>query len=201
MRDFKSPLLGADLFGEVEDAPTKDRLLFLIYPDEATAARIAALAARLRNQLGLHGHPHAQDRFHITLQHIGDYAGLPADLVALARQAASALTIRPFQVNFDRAASFDSQPRNLPFVLRGDELGELVAFNDALAVAMKRTGSRLGKRVKLNFTPHVTLLYDDRSIAELPIEPIGWTVREFVLVHSLIGQTQHKVLGRWSLVD
>jgi 2'-5' RNA ligase len=51
----------------------------------------------------------------------------------------------------------------------------------------------------LAFTPHVTLLYDRRCIDEQPIEPVGWTVREFALVLSLIGKTQHVPLGRWQL--
>jgi len=46
------------------------------------------------------------------------------------------------------------------------------------------------------FTPHVTLWYGEREIAENPIEPIGWTVREFVLIHSLRG---HTCLARWPL--
>jgi 2'-5' RNA ligase len=49
------------------------------------------------------------------------------------------------------------------------------------------------------FTPHVTLLRDRISVPEQEIEPICWTAREFVLVHSLLGQTQHIPLGRWSL--
>ena len=199
MSGFDSFPLGADLFGAAEDAPLNDRLLFLIYPDEATAAHIAELALKLRARHGLRGRPHAQDRFHITLQHIGDYAGLPADLVALAHQAASTLTRQPFEARFDYAASFGGKPGNLPFVLRGDGQDALIAFNNALAMAMVRTGSRLGKSAKLDFVPHVTLLYDAQSVAAQPIEPISWTVREFALVHSLVGQTQHRVLGRWSM--
>jgi 2'-5' RNA ligase len=45
----------------------------------------------------------------------------------------------------------------------------------------------------------MTLLYDDRSVAEQAVETIGWTAREFVLVHSLLGQTRHIPLGRWPL--
>lgn len=63
------------------------------------------------------------------------------------------------------------------------------------------TATGLGRWVERNFTPHVTLLYDDRSVAPQAIEPIAWTVREFVLVHSLLGRTEHRILGRWSLND
>ena len=45
----------------------------------------------------------------------------------------------------------------------------------------------------------MTLLRDVVEIAAQTIEPITWTAREFVLVHSLIGQTRHIPLGRWAL--
>jgi 2'-5' RNA ligase len=45
----------------------------------------------------------------------------------------------------------------------------------------------------------VTLLYDDHLVAEHAVEPVSWVVREFALVHSLIGKTSHIVLGRWSV--
>lgn len=50
-------------------------------------------------------------------------------------------------------------------------------------------------------TPHVTLLYDDRHVAEHAVDTIRWTVQEFVLVHSLVGQTLYIPLGRWPLTD
>ena len=59
---------------------------------------------------------------------------------------------------------------------------------------MTRRGLR--RLANTNFTPHVTLLYDARDVDEYPIEPIGWTVKEFVLIRSLNG---HKHLVRWPL--
>jgi 2'-5' RNA ligase len=56
----------------------------------------------------------------------------------------------------------------------------------------------LGRRERA-FVPHVTLLYDARNVTVQPVDPLGWTVREFVLVHSLLGQTRYRVLGRWTL--
>ena len=49
---------------------------------------------------------------------------------------------------------------------------------------------------KKAFMPHVTLLYAERSVEEHPIEPIRWTVNEFVLIHSMHG---HVHLARWPL--
>ena len=47
--------------------------------------------------------------------------------------------------------------------------------------------------------PHITLLYDGRGIGEHVVEPVRWTVKELVLVHSLLGQSRYIPLGRWSL--
>ena len=94
--------------------------------------------------------------------------------------------------------SFSSSPRNRPFVLRGDAgLAELMVFQRALGLEMTKAG--LGRWAKPAYTPHVTLLYDDRAVAEQAITPIRWTAGEFVLVRSLIGQTLHIPLARWPL--
>ena len=54
-------------------------------------------------------------------------------------------------------------------------------------------------RLSQAFTPHLTLLYDAQRVESVPIAPITWTVREFSLVHTLIGRSRHTVLERWSL--
>ncbi|HET7794763.1 MAG TPA: RNA 2',3'-cyclic phosphodiesterase [Rhizobacter sp.] len=178
-------------------APT-DRLFFALLPDAAAASRIAALARRLKAELGLKGRPLAMDRFHVTLHFFGDHLGLPEGLVAALRQAAGRVTVPPFRLTFDRAGSFAGRPRKRPFVLRGDEgLVSLMAFQKSLGEAMKAVG--LGRLVDMRFTPHVTLLYDDRLVPDMVIEPIEWVANEFVLVDSLLGQTRHVPLARWPL--
>ena len=174
-----------------------DRLFFAIYPDLDAAARIAKLAQRLRGEHGLRSTPLATEHFPITLHHLGDYVGLPQNIVAAASEAAAAVAMPPFEVAFDRAASFD-RPRNRPFVLRGgDGLAALTAFQQALGTATKKAG--LGRLTESRFTPHVTLLYDDRRVAEQAVETVGWTAHEFVLVDSLLGRTRHVPLARWPL--
>ena len=176
-----------------------DRLFFAIFPDANASARIAELALQLRGEHELHGRPLARERFHVTLHHLGDYAGVRPDIVAMAGKAAAAVaTMAPFEVAFDRAASFSSAPRNRPFVLRGgDGVTALMEFQQALGMAMKEAG--LGRWAKPGYTPHVTLLYDDRCVTGQAVETIGWTAREFVLVHSLLGKTRHVALARWPL--
>jgi RNA 2',3'-cyclic 3'-phosphodiesterase len=94
-------------------------------------------------------------------------------------------------------ASFGGQVGNLPLVLYGgDGVAALMAFRKVLAAAVMKVG--LG-RAQSGFSPHVTLLYGDRKIAEHPVDPVSWTVREFVLVQSLHGESRHILLGRWPL--
>lgn len=178
--------------------PTKtDRLFFAIYPDSHAAARIERLARNLRQAHRLRGKPLAIERFHITLHYLGDYPGLPQDILAAATEAAASVAMPPFEVSFDRVSSF-RRPRKLPFVLRaGDHVATLMAFHRTLGTAMTTVG--LAHCVAPQYTPHVTLLYDDRCVADERVEPIAWTVREFVLVDSLIGRGRHVALAHWPL--
>ncbi len=73
----------------------------------------------------------------------------------------------------------------------------LLALHRHLGAALQKVG--LWHWVKPQYEPHVTLLYDDRRVAEQAVDTVGWTVREFVLVHSLHGQGRYVFLGRWKL--
>lgn len=179
------------------DPPTPtDRLMFLLYPDPATAEKIGVEARRLRESLGLRGQPLLTDRFHITLHHLGDYAGLPNDMVAKGKMAGGALSSAPFEVVFDKAVSFANRPGNNPFTLQGGEgVAALIAFQQALGLKMAGAALKPDKQ----FVPHITLLYDGQVVPAQAIAPIRWTVDRFVLVQSKLGQTQHIVLQSWDL--
>ena len=175
-----------------------DRLFLGVFPDLDAAERAASLSRSLRKELNLRGRPLPPERLHITLHHIDDYAGLPQWVVAAICDAAGTVGMGPFEVEFDRVASFSGRPGNRPLVLRGgDGLAELMKFQRGLGTAITR--ARVGRPVASQFTPHVTLLYDDIQVEERAVEPIRWTVSEFILVHSLLGQRRHVPLARWSL--
>jgi 2'-5' RNA ligase len=186
-------------FPGFDPAPT-DRLFFAICPDAHAAARITAAAQKLCGEAALSAKPFAPKRFHISLHHLGDYVGVPNDVIAKACEAASSLSESGFDVRFDRAGSFMGGRRKLPLVLRGgNAIIPVIAFQHALGEAMKRCG--LGRWVASRYTPHVTLLYDQRYVEAREVEPIEWTVREFVLIHSMLGKTKHTHLARWPLRD
>ena len=188
-------LLLTDIFSA---GPPTDGLFLAIFPDQLAAASIANLAQHLRAKHGIHRRPLASHRFHATLHHFGDYHGLRTDFVEMASEAAAKIFAPPFQVTFNRVMSFRRNLFDRPLVLRGDShLTALKKFQRDLGGALIKVG--LGRKIRKQFTPHVTLLYDQQTIAEHAVEPVAWSVNEFVLVHSLLGRTQHIVLGRWPL--
>jgi 2'-5' RNA ligase len=174
-----------------------DSLFFALYPDEAAAARIGDLAARLRIDHRLKARVVPPDRLHVTLHYLGAFAGVPADIVARARAAASQITLPPVEVTLDRIESFSGRRAKRPLVLSGDVDESLGALEQTLGTALDDAG--IPVRRHPSFTPHVTLLYDERRIARQPVAPIAWTAREFALVRSLLGQSRYKVLARWPL--
>ncbi|WP_189047781.1 2'-5' RNA ligase family protein [Aliidongia dinghuensis] len=176
-----------------------DGLFFALLPEPSAARRTTEIADRLRGLHGLKGSPLAADRFHVSLHNLGAYAGPPPEeVVARACAAAASVVAEPFGVLFDRAGSFIGRKAKLPFVLRSDEpLLPLMAFYQTLGEALARHG--LGRWVQRSFTPHLTLLYDARYVDTSAVEPVRWTVHEFVLIRSRLGKTVHIPLGRWSL--
>jgi len=182
--------------------PPGDRLFFAVHPDAPAAQRIVELAQSVRARHGLRGNPLRVDRVHVTLHHLGDHAGLPESLLATANEVAAKLITPSFEASFDCVASFAGRARKRPCVLRSqaeESNAPLFALQGALGDRLRAAG--LGRYIERRFTPHVTLLYDERTLAPEAVPPIGWRVREFVLIHSLLGKSEHRVLGRWSLQD
>lgn len=185
--------------GGFAEAAATDRLFFAVFPDETARNAIARLGEDVGKRHGLRGKPLEPERLHITLHHLGDYAGLPAALVEGATRAAErVVSAAPFDVAFDRVASFAKRADKKPYVLLGGgHDSPLQQFRKQLGDALFQAG--LGKHVTRDFTPHVTLRYERVLLPEQAVAPVKWTVREFVLVHSLLGQTKHLHLHRWPL--
>jgi 2'-5' RNA ligase len=178
--------------------PADDGVFFAIFPDLAAAMDIERLAEDQRSKHGVKRKSLKKDRFHASLHGFGAFDGLPQNIVAAAQEAAANVDVPPFQVAFNYVASFSRGRHLRPLVLRGDDgLVGLMRLHETLRVALVKAG--LGRWTTPHYTPHVTLLYDRRSVAEQSVAPIEWTVREFVLVHSLVGKTQHIPLARWPL--
>lgn len=193
------PGMQAGFDGFAPPVPT-DRLFLALFPDAGTAARIAALAVEQCKSLGLHGKPLRSDRLHVTLFHLGDWAGVPDDLVAAAKRAADSLREPSFELAFDTVASFAVRRPQKPFVLKaGSGNDALRGFHARFAQGLRRAG--LAQWTRGRFEPHVTLAYAPELVPPQPVEALTWRTREFVLVHSLLGQTLHMPLARWTLAE
>jgi 2'-5' RNA ligase len=79
----------------------------------------------------------------------------------------------------------------------GEPMPVLKTFQQKLQLAIADKG--LWPNRGFRFDPHVTLAYGQEEGVRRPILPISWRAQEFVLVHSLVGLTEHVVLGRWAL--
>ncbi len=173
-------------------------LFFAILPEPDVAARIEALSGTLRTSYGLTGRPISAKRLHVTLNPIANYATLLDYDVTAAMEAAATVALPPFEISFNRMQSFRRR-ENQPLVLRcGDGLAAFARLQKSLYAALK-AAAYVGK-APANYTPHITLLYDRRSVDETDLdEPIAWTVREFALVYSVYGESRHMHLGQWPL--
>jgi len=183
----------------LEGAAPIDNLFFAVFPDIDTSARIGDLAREIGTRHDLQGKPLRNDRFHVTLHELGVHAGLPPALVRDASRAAGELDVAVFDVTFDRLGSFIGGTTKPCVLLGPDGDSPLHRLQQALGRRLAVNGA--GRNLKGRFTPHVTLRYEAVSVPMQAAPAISWTVREFVLVHSLIGKTDHRIVGRWSLRD
>lgn len=188
-----------DTFDGFAPPQPSDRLFLAVRPDETATTRIAVLARRLRDEHAARGRPLDQARLHVTLQYFGAFAGLPQALVAAIERVVDGIDLRAFAVAFDHVASFDGSARRRPWVLLGSEdgLARLHGLHAALGEGLAAAGVRMAGHAR--FLPHLTLLYEDRALPRQAIDPIAWIVRELVLVDSLVGRGEHRVLRRWPL--
>jgi 2'-5' RNA ligase len=174
----------------------KERIFLAALPDSETGARIHALAEKLKVEHGFTSNLILPEHLHVTLFHLGDWAALPEEIVNLASGAASQVNVPAFDVTFQRAESFRNSTGVYPFVLTGDKSQWLTLY-EALRAALTHAG--LGGATRGDFQPHTTLTYDPIRVKPQRIEPVTWTVQDFVLIHSVLGKTTHNHLGHWTL--
>ncbi len=170
-------------------APMAHRYFFALLPDEVTARRIHAFA---EGQFGAKGLVRT-DRLHVTLAITADFDASYPVLVDALRRAGDVVSAPPFDVAFGQLSggrrTVALRPiRNVP---------PLRVLQAAIVRAMAAQGVPM--RADWTFNPHVTLVYRDGEPITRLVEGFAWSAREFVLIESLVGLTQHSVLGRWTL--
>ncbi|AMP13161.1 ligT like Phosphoesterase family protein [Collimonas pratensis] len=141
------------------------------------------------------------EQLHITLVILGEYWGVPPDLLAAATSAASQISQSAFKVRFDYVQTFRNKSRttgNYPVVLCGDEgLIGLETLHQDLTGRLRNLGF---KGISASLTPHVTMLYEPEPVPSHAVAAVEWTVHEFVLLRRHINQyLPYSILGQWPL--
>jgi 2'-5' RNA ligase len=173
-------------------------VFFALRPNLQDGTRIAALAAAEGRRLGVHGKPLETARLHVSLYGMGSYGTVfPARDVEAWLRAAETVRMAPFDVVFDRIATFGGEDN--PLVLKAGAESGIVGVQRFLQVLGEALADACGGIKALRKTPHMTVSYGGIRLAETPIERIRWTAGEFVLIDSHVGAHLHEVLGCWPL--
>jgi len=186
--------------GTGPDAQVRNnRLFFALFPGDDTRRAIARIAEDMQSDHRARGRWVDPSRYHMTVHFLGNHAQLRQDLIDRAAAAATKVKLPAFVLSLERIACFPG--RKPPGVLRcADGRTPVHALWEALRGELVQVG--LGSSLEPDFAPHVTLFYGDGSMLEpVAIEPIAWTVREFALVHSVVGRKDYRILARWILQD
>jgi len=172
---------------------------FALSPDAEVRKQLGQVADNLKANDSLNGSWVASERYHLTLHHLGQFPEAYPDLVKRALAAANNIQTEAFNIKLDHFMSFDSKTGKFPCVLTSKyELPELKNFWQLLKNSL--FANRLGLELVNTFTPHATLLYSRQPISKnYEVTPIQWQVKDFVLIESLVGKSEHIELGRWPL--
>jgi RNA 2',3'-cyclic 3'-phosphodiesterase len=174
------------------------RLFFALMPQDSVRQHMHQRAEWVRDR-----HPELRarwvkpERFHATLNFLGDYPALADEVVAKAIAAANGVCASSFDWTLDYVASF--RGREPPCIMRCSSVPDsLLALWRDLGAALVQVS--LHKQAERQYTPHVTLAYARHALPEpILIEPITWYVDRFVLIHNVVGKGSYRILGEWPL--
>lgn len=166
-------------------------------PPQAAAEALARLGP-VRAQHRLTAKPVLPARLHVSLNHVGEFKRPPAPVIQKVSQAAGAVASRRFAVAFNRLGTWPAGDPPRPVVLWGDE--GVIGVNELYSTihrALRRLD--MAPRREMPIEPHMTLLYDQAEAPETFVDPVSWTVDEFVLIHAVHGEGRSHVVGRFPL--
>lgn len=164
-------------------------LFFALWPGDDVRAQIGDRAQALCAGRGAHGRPVKPARYHLTLQFLGEFDEVPQALLDDAIHVAAHLETSAFALTLDQAGSF------------GHVWWLGCTRCPAALHALRRGLDTVPARAPDRFTPHVTVLRGaGAQLPTMPITPVAWPVREFVLIDSEVASpTPYRVVGRWPL--
>ena len=176
------------------------RLFFVLRPTIEAATEALEIAQACRTTHSLTGPSRPRDLLHVTLNGVGAYRRLPQDIVFGAEQVAATVRAQPFELVLDEVMSFrhPGEPQALVICSR-QENEALLDLRRQIQEGLYEAG--LPHNVGGHLTPHMTLLYDRKTVLPEKLErPVRWHIQEFLLIHSIYGRSEHNVIGRWPLL-
>jgi 2'-5' RNA ligase len=165
----------------------KHRLFFALMPPIELARHVADAAHWFETI----GKPVRADRLHITLAILQDFYVVPDGLIEQLLRTGLQVAAAPFDVVLDRV----SARAGLIALKPSHKIAALDALYRQIATLCRAAG--IAERPARKFNAHLTLGYRDGRSFDERIAPVDWTAREFLLIHSHLGQTRHEVLGQW----
>ena len=132
------------------------------------------------------------DLLHVTLMKLFDLHHAPPGWLPQVIAALDSFAAPAFALSFDRIENHKA------VTLRTrDPLPAARAFQAALVrhLLAHKAPMMLGTTPE----PHVTINYHGDRLRGAKMPPIGWTVREILLVESVVGKATHVEHGRWPL--
>ena len=175
-------------------------LFFALLPEPIVVSQVSDFGTRVCGAHRFRGKPIWPDRLHITLLSAMDVYCSLQENIDRAVQAGARVDAAAFDVAFDITESFSVGRARHPFVLTcAKGIAAASWLRQLIIVAMIEEGFDVP--ISSGFTPHMTLMWADRWVEEYPTLPIEWTVREFALVLSHVGESRHEYLARWKLRD
>jgi len=183
-----------------ESPALPEDLFFALQPDEEARAAITELGRNFMRSHDLAGKLADEDRYHVTTLYVGDSRVFGESGLQTMFQVAAAVasSTEMFQMEFDHIGGFGSKQLRSPLVLNHHQ--ENPSFS-GLAQRLHKELLRRGVRTqeKPSSKLHLTIRYREQFVEATPIPPVGWLVKELVLIKSLVGKGQYVQLGKWPL--
>ncbi len=171
-----------------------DNFFIGLQPGDAAQRSAKHVADDLQRRLGV---SEPIRPLHVTMQELGRYRVFPPTLLLEKKDALSVIRFEPFAVTFDEIMSFRRNDGKSPLVLCASRHNaELFDLRRKIFEAQQPPGIALARTPA--FTPHMTLFYTRKTTERQRLSvPIEWVVRQFCIIRSYHGDTEHGVLWNW----